>query len=218
MQILTAKSYDEFKHNATVLEADSLGDKVLLLDDGTILKLFRRKRFFSSALFFPYSGRFAQHAARLAALGIDTVSIVNLYDIPAIRRTGVHYQPLKGEVLRQYLPHMAAEEKHRVVLMLAEFISLLHERGIYFRSLHLGNIIYNATDALGLIDISDIKFYRKPLSLRLRLRNFRHFVRYKNDLELFSRIDLELFVNSYSNKSNLSVSAETRLQALFLLK
>ena len=216
MQLLTAKNYDEMKHNATVLEADSLGDKVLLLNDGTVLKLFRRKRLLSSALFFPYSRRFVQHAARLAALGISTVSIINLYDLPSISRTGVHYHPLQGEVLRQCFPRMTNEKRHGVIVMLAEFISLLHEKGIYFRSLHFGNIIYNATDALGLIDISDIKFYRKPLSLKLRLRNFGHFVRYQHDLDSFSHMDLELFMHSYSSKSHLSVLAETRLQALFL--
>ena len=40
---------------ARILEADSFGPKVYLLQDGNILKLFRRKRIFSSAMFRPYS-------------------------------------------------------------------------------------------------------------------------------------------------------------------
>ena len=38
---------------AKVLEADSYGAKVYMLQDGKILKLFRRKRWFSSALLRP---------------------------------------------------------------------------------------------------------------------------------------------------------------------
>lgn len=55
---------------ARIPEKDSYGPKVYLLADGNILKLFRRKRLFSSALFRPYSKRFIDNVAQLQQRGI----------------------------------------------------------------------------------------------------------------------------------------------------
>ena len=61
---------------AKVLEADSYGPKVYLLQDGNILKLFRRKRIFSSALFRPYSKRFIDNAVELQKLGVPPLQVL----------------------------------------------------------------------------------------------------------------------------------------------
>ena len=47
MHPMEHSAYLALRENATVLEADGSGDKVLLLEDGTIIKLFRRKRLIS---------------------------------------------------------------------------------------------------------------------------------------------------------------------------
>ncbi|MDP0983907.1 hypothetical protein, partial [Klebsiella variicola] len=59
---------------ARILEKDSYGPKVYLLTDGNILKLFRRKRLLSSALFRPYSKRFIDNAVELQKRGIPTLT------------------------------------------------------------------------------------------------------------------------------------------------
>src|SRR5690606_35574721 len=64
---------------------------------------------------------------------------------------------------------------------LAEFITHLHECGVYFRSLHMGNIVLTPDNQLGLIDISDMRCLGRPLSRRMRDRNYRHLLRYEND-------------------------------------
>lgn len=52
---LPQAALNQLIEGASILEADSYGPKVYLLQDGNILKLFRRKRFFffgpSKALF-----------------------------------------------------------------------------------------------------------------------------------------------------------------------
>jgi hypothetical protein len=60
---LVHDDYLAMRAGATVLEADGFGDKVLRLADGTMLKLFRRKRLFSSAAWYPYAQRFADNAS-----------------------------------------------------------------------------------------------------------------------------------------------------------
>jgi len=55
---MTPLSHDQYRSlraDAQVIEADGHGEKVLRLADGTFVKLFRRKRLISSALFYPYA-------------------------------------------------------------------------------------------------------------------------------------------------------------------
>jgi len=183
MKKLSKEGYVTLREGAEVIEADAHGDKVLLLPDGTYLKLFRRKRLISTALIFPYAQRFAQNATKLARLNIPTVSIIDLYRIPSVQRTAVHYNPLVGSTLRNRpngIDEVLADK-------LGTFIRDLHDKGIYFRSLHLGNIVLTPENLLGLIDISDMKFLNSSLSLRLRLRNFNHSARHPNDRNILNK-------------------------------
>ncbi len=199
MKLLNASQYNEFKQGAKALEADTTGEKVLLLHDGTILKLFRLKRLMSSALFIPYSRRFSSHAEKLHELKVPTITMLSVYRIPSINRTAVHYKPLEGETIRKLLPVLTAEERTKLIKPLATFINELHQLGIYFRSLHPGNIVQTPQGNLGLIDISDMKFHKKPLNNLLRLRNFGHFTRgFEEDLRHFSKEDLQNFAQYYS--------------------
>jgi RIO-like serine/threonine protein kinase len=54
----------------------------------------------------------------------------------------------------------------------------LHGAGIYFRSLHLGNIVVTPDNEMGLIDVADMRFLRAPLNAELARRNLQHFARY----------------------------------------
>ena len=64
---------------------------------------------------------------------------------------------------------------------LGAFIAKLHDRGVYFRSLHLGNIVMTPEGTLGLIDIADMRFSRGQLTASQRKRNLRHLLRYPSD-------------------------------------
>jgi len=162
---------------AKVLEADSYGAKVYMLQDGKILKLFRRKRWFSSALLRPYSRRFIDNAAKLEKLGVPTLKVTHFYTLDKPGMTAVLYKPLPGETLRQ-ITHKPGFSWTQTLPALIELIRSLHLSGIYFRSLHLGNIVVTPDDKLGLIDVADMRFLRAPLSERLKRRNLQHFAGY----------------------------------------
>lgn len=162
---------------AKVLEADSFGAKVYLLQDGKILKLFRRKRWFSSALLRPYSRRFIDNAAKLEKLGVPTLKVTHFYSLDQPGVTAVLYRPLPGETLRQITqkPDFSWQQSMPALI---ELIRSLHQSGIYFRSLHLGNIVVTPENKLGLIDVADMRFINGPLSSSLKKRNLQHFARY----------------------------------------
>jgi len=163
--------------NARILEQDSHGPKVYLLSDGNILKLFRRKRFFSSALFRPYSKRFIDNALELQKRGIPTLTVLESYQLDAPGMTAVLYRPLPGQTLRQ-LSSQEGFDWQQNLEPLVVLIRRLHEAGIYFRSLHLGNVVVTPDNQMVLIDVADMRFLRAPLSQALVKRNLQHFARY----------------------------------------
>lgn len=178
-----------------MLEQDARGIKVLKLVDGRIFKFFRRKRWWSSARWRPYSSRFCANALRLQALGVPTVVIDAHYRLENAGETAVLYQPLPGDTLRQI--GRRGEFTMQVQEALGTFVASLHEKGVYFRSLHMGNVVCTSSGAFGLIDIADMQIRARPLSPSLRLRNFRHMCRLDEDKQLWGKSGWHLFANSY---------------------
>ncbi|MFJ4141741.1 toluene tolerance protein [Pseudomonas sp. NPDC089734] len=197
MQALDHARYLVLVQGAEVLEADGTGDKVLRLTDGSMLKLFRRKRLISSAAWYPYARRFADNCVTLAKRAIPCPNVRTVYRIAEIARDAVHYDPLAGQTLRQLLGNAASDDELRG--QLGRFIADLHEKGIYFRSAHLGNVILTPEGKLGLIDIADMKTYRSPLRKNLRLRNFKHMLRYTQDRQWLLGEGNQAFLEGYLN-------------------
>ncbi len=174
MKNIEQHDYLAMRAGATVIEADGFGDKVLRLTDGTMLKLFRRKRWLSSAAWYPYAQRFADNAAALCKRGVPVPAIIEVLRIPSIARDAVHYHPLAGKTLRELRhdgldPHTEQELK----AAFTRFVIRLHDGGVYFRSLHLGNVVLMPDQRFGLIDIADARIGGGRLSRHQRARNLR---------------------------------------------
>jgi serine/threonine protein kinase len=162
------------KAGGEAIEADSFGEKVLRLADGSFLKLFRRKRLITSAAWYPYALRFVDNAEVLSSLGIPVPRVIAVYRVPSMARDAVHYQPLAGTTLRSLIRRgLDAENERRLKRLFTSFVIRLHSLGIYFRSLHLGNVVLTPAGELGLIDFSDLRVYPRPLPAFMRRRNLR---------------------------------------------
>jgi len=181
MQLLSADAFKGLTGNATQLEADGHGPKVLRLSDGSFLKMFRRKRLISSEALRPYAERFAENATILHATGIPVPEVLALYRIETPRRTAVRYIGLPGVTLRQSLQEAKTGERDRLVEQFGRLLAHLHEAGIYFRSLHLGNVLVLPDRRLGLIDFADMHRGRAPMPTFKRRRNLKHMQRYEQD-------------------------------------
>lgn len=174
MKTLKRRDYLAMREGAEILEKDPWGEKVLRLQDGTILKLFRRKRLISSAALFPYAKRFARNADILARIGVPVPEVIDVFRIHGLQRDVVHYHPLPGKTLRDL--EQGGLEPSRFELLKNKLTSLiihLHDKGIYFRSLHIGNVICTPEGKLGLIDFSDMRIHPWALGKYLRERNMR---------------------------------------------
>lgn len=174
LKTISHEAWLALRDEATVIEQDGMGEKVLQLADGTYIKLFRRKRLISSAAWSPYARRFAVNARELSARGIPCPRVIDVFRVREIGRDAVHYHPLEGDTLRSLVRGGIAEPDASYLReAFNRFVRRLHDHGIYFRSLHLGNIVLTPQGELGLIDISDIRVHRTPLTRFWRKRNLR---------------------------------------------
>ncbi len=203
---------------ATLVEYDPRGIKVMQQPNGDYLKVFRLRHLYGWARLHGYAQRFCKHARKLESLGIPTVTIKQCYrveDAKLLRAPGsnggygdrqqgmhhtyvVEYAPLAGETLKHLLEHQMLERS--LIVKLGGFIAELHAKGIYFRSLHLGNIVLTPQGQLGLIDIADMDIYPWSLWFTTRLRSFRHLTRYAKLNAAFGQENWHLLLESYLNQ------------------
>ncbi len=203
------REYAELIRGATALSQDGEVVKVWLLRDGRIIKLFRRKRLISSALWRPYALRFAHAAARLDALGIATVNVHEIVRLPHISRHGVIYDSLEGTPLRDALATGGATACS-LWTAFAAFLAMLHKRGVYFRAIHLANVIVSSGDSFGLIDVSETRFFHQPLRPMLRARNFKPLLKYEQDINAMRSFGFDRFLDLYLEDARLSGRDQTR--------
>jgi len=214
VQKLSATALQQLSSDAQVIEEDGLGPKVLRLSDGSFLKLFRRRRWYTSGSFNPYSERFAVNSEQLRRMGIPTPQVLNLYRLDD-GSSAVHYTPLPGHTLRQVLQGITAPAvRHALVERFGKFMASLHEQGVYFRSLHLGNVLVLEDGEFGLIDLADLRIYPSPLSLSLRQRNLRHMQRYTVDRRWLFEDHLEALLQGYAVTASKSAVDNLHRQVL----
>jgi len=213
MQKLDYADYQVLRQGARVIEADGHGEKVLLLPNGNFIKLFRRKRVITSAALFPYARRFASNTQALSKRGIPCPRILGIYRVAEIERDVVHYAPLPGQTLRQLITADVPPPR-ALLTQFARFVAQLHERGVYFRSLHLGNVVMTPQNELGLIDIADLRTYPWALRKSLCLRNFQHMLRYDEDRQWLLQEGGVPFFDAYARHAPQKWNSEQLAQRL----
>lgn len=195
---------------AEVLERDPHGVKVARLPSGVYLKLFRRKRLLSSAAWRPYAQRFVANARALTRLAVRTVRVRAYFWCPQARRHVVAYEPLAGETVRDRTGNGGAVDWPD----LARFLAYLHRQGVYFRSLHSGNIVCLPGGGFGLIDIADLRMLRGPLGLTRRVRNLRPLLRDPALRPRWQAMPFQEFLDAYCRAAGVRPSQEALLRRL----
>jgi hypothetical protein len=92
----------------------------------------------------------------------------------------------------------------------------LHERGVYFRSLHQGNVLLMDDGEFGLIDIADLRIFPSPLRNALRQRNLRHMQRYPQDRAWLFETHFEQLAKGYASVAGQAATATIRAHVLKL--
>ncbi|KXU36331.1 polymerase [Ventosimonas gracilis] len=201
MKSLNNQELATLLQGAKTIEADGSGLKVAQLEGGDFLKLFRRRRWLSTALWAPPARRFADNARNLLALGIGAPKVTELLQLPQ-RQSAVRYQPLPGQTLRAHWAALNAIQRAEQVEQFGAFLGLLHEKGLYFRSLHLGNVLRLPDDGFGLIDLSDMFISARALTDGKRQRNLKHMLRYADDANWLLQQHQADWLNGYAQTAS----------------
>jgi hypothetical protein len=106
----------------------------------------------------------------------------------------VRYSPLPGQTIKDIMKAGLLDEA--LAYKVGEFIAKVHALGIYFRGLHIGNIVRTPNGELGLIDVSELSIYWH-LSRYRRLRNFARFWRVQEDVHAFGDGNINALINAY---------------------
>lgn len=211
---LTAEQHQARIAGGKILEADGQGPKVLALSNGTMAKLFRRRTGVTSDKLRSYSRRFMRNAIKLNKAGVATLTPLERYRVINEAMDVVIYQPLPGDSLKDLCREQPESIDNKLVANFGQYIAELHQRGIFFRSLHLGNVLRTSNSQFGLIDIADLKIQRLKLSGAQRLRNFKHLIRmseYKAPMKNRADILIDAYLSNYPTASQ---KFRTQLQRL----
>lgn len=202
-QTLSLESFNSLLAEAErIFEQDRYGIKVAQLKDGSMIKVFRVKRWWSGAGVYSYARRFCRNIERLKHRKIPVPEVLNLYHVASSNLSVVHYTPLLGQTIKDIMNEGNLDEV--LAYQLGQFISAIHALGIYFRGLHIGNIVRTPSGELGLIDVSELSIYWR-LSRYRRLRNFARFWRKSEHRNAFGAKNINLLISGYLNTATVKM-------------
>jgi hypothetical protein len=193
------RGFAEAIQDGTIISQHGVyGPKVILMPNGDYIKVFNPKSGFTKRHFFPKYKTFIKNAQRLNQIGIPCVEIKEVF-LTENKSYAVRYKPLEGTDLRT----LAQRDPHTTLLEFIPFLVSLHEKGIYFRGIHLANVLKLNDGSYGLIDRADLYFKRPPLSIFTRARNLAHLIKNKDDKPFYQQFDIEKFVEGYLKKAGI---------------
>ena len=191
---ITTRELREYVASNETLIVDALDRPAMMASrQGEMIKLFFPKRRFSSTLLFPKALRFAKNGLRLKPLGIAAPYPKRIISCPERKTHIVVYDRLPGEDLRQLV--LAGNDEG--LDKLPHYLARLHELGVYFRGIHLGNILWSSAGRFGLIDIAGMNFKSAALGFRHRVKNLAHLLNTRNDYEIFDHFGRDCFLDQY---------------------
>lgn len=213
MQIITSEQFKAITthtENKYIKFAPGKKPKVIETAESKIIKIFYpKKRSIFSKNKLP-ALKFCHHAQRLIHLKVGAPKIESLDYCRELQIHLVSYEKLKGEDVRS----LVRSGKYHMIHNLAIFIASLHTKGIYFRAIHLANLLHQEQNQFALIDIDDIQFRRKPLSLYMRYRNLKHLFIYRSDKAFWLQHGIETFMDYYFQCSNMNFLSKNILMRL----
>lgn len=166
--VLSSEAFADLCSAAEVLETKQGLPAVLAHRDGDgqplVIKVWRRDRGFWATWVRRDHVRFRKALLALAARNVRVPRYRAHGRVQGSELRFVVYEWMAGEPLR-------ARPEQVDLAALARLVADLHARGVYFRGLHLGNVIRDPDGRLGLIDLQDVRWRNRRLSVRQRARN-----------------------------------------------
>lgn len=192
MQVLNKQELQQFVKNHKVIYGTEQQPGLMLTSNNEIVKAFYRRKRFSMSTFFPQAKRFVANCRKLLERNVCGPIAREIIYCPEIPVYMVVYERLEGQDLRE----LCAETGSDCLGILPDYLAFLHSKGIYFRAIHLGNVLCS-TDDLAIIDISDLRAFNSSLGVFQRARNLAHLLNAEDDKAYFDSYGVSQFVLKY---------------------
>ena len=210
MKEITSDAFQKLCKDAAILVDTRHGPKVLETKDQHIIKIFRPRKRISSANFKPRALQFMKNAEALARLGMPSLNVNEARHCPEENLQFVTYAKEAGDEIRTI-----AERDPTILNELPAFMAMLHQKGIFFRGIHLGNVLKKPDGQFCLIDFVDLKVIGKPLNVWRRARNLKHLLHDHSDQTTFQHFGLDRFISEYTAVAGLNAFQRWMLRKLF---
>ncbi|MEJ6518115.1 MAG: hypothetical protein ACKVKL_06200 [Pseudomonadales bacterium] len=206
MQKIDRHELKQFIAQNTLLFGTQAQPGIMQTPNNEIVKFIYPRKTFSKTTLFPQAANFEKNAQVLKDKGIIGPVVSTTVYCRAANTYYIVYEKLAGEEIR----HLCDQGQLQHLTDLARYLADLHSKGIYFRALHLGNVLRLDNGELALIDIADLKSKSRSLSCLARGRNIAHMLNVLEDKVHFQQFGLGQFLDDYFQQANLS-DAERRL-------
>jgi hypothetical protein len=209
MKLLKREALQSLVEGAQLLEGTPEKPRVFLTKDQSIFKIFYPRQNFLANKFRPYAKRFVSNSVDLKERHVTAPDIQELYYITAdefpyeLNAAGCYcvlYPCIPGTTVRA----CCQKGDFAALQQLPKFLAALHKKGVFFRPIHLANLLWQGDGQFALLDISTVHFHRMPLSINKRARNLKHLLAKPIDAETFDQYRRGEWLADYLRHTNLS--------------
>ena len=199
METISKAEFDALANSSKVLVGTDYRVGILLTPENDIVKCFYHRKLISRSRLYSKAERFAANAALLAQRGINAPQIKRVFNCPDLPMEAVTYGLMDGVDLIEEL----AQGDYTSLAALPEYLVHLHNKGIFFRAIHLGNVLKLASGEFGLIDFSDLKCHSGSLGAYTRARNLAHMMNTTADEVFYIQFGINKFITAYLDAAKL---------------
>lgn len=196
--ILQEQEYLALTQGATLMKRSRTKIRLLLSKQNKIIKHIYKRKLLSSSTLWPHVTRFVDNARHLASKNLLVPEINSVHFYPPLNCHILIYDYVDGETLSQH----AQENGTSFFPKLIKYITHLHKLGVYFKDIHLDNIIVKG-ETLTLIDLESIQYQKRPLTTTQRARNLVHLFNKKEDVKHYQSYGLARFLTEYFELTDL---------------
>jgi serine/threonine protein kinase len=214
MDIISSQEFNDICHddNTVIIKFGKIDQpKVFEKNGNTIIKLFYPKKSkLSSDRIRPRAMRFYHNVKLLQKYGYNAPVVTKVQFCPDLKIYLMYYAKIQGCDVR----NLAKNGKLDIIRHVAHLLANLHTNGIFFRSVHLENLLYQPDGQFALLDVTDVRFKRKALTFYSRYRNLKHLLQEPHDRDVWQAFGVNDFMNEYFKSANLSTYSRSILSYL----
>lgn len=192
MQTIGREQLNAFIHENEILYGTIESPGLMMTPAGEIVKSFYRRKKISTTVFIPQANQFIASSKKLLARDISAPVVKQVLYCSDIPVHMVIYDRLDGLDLRELCATRGVTSLSR----LPDYLAHLHKIGIYFRAIHLGNILIDG-NKISLLDISDLSVRNSSLGVFQRARNLGHMLNSVDDKTHFASYGVSRFISEY---------------------